>query len=290
VLTLLQAADTATDLACRMAGRRNVVRAARLVLRRASRDIPNDMTRNGETNLQRWVLAAQAGGRDVHVIDAGANVGRWSASMLDAARRNGRSGNLCLHCFEPASWTFARLSAALGDNGRVSLQQAALSDRSGMSALNVFGDGAGRNSLHRSLGSAAAATEEITVITLDEYADRSGLSEIALLKVDTEGHDLAVLRGARKLITDRRIAVIQFEYNWRWIEARSYLSDAFSLLGPAGYRLGKLTPRGIETYPGWDPDLETFVEGNYVAALPEAAAGLPTVRWWKLESGGYPCE
>lgn len=276
-------ADLATDLACRLAGRRNVVRAARLVLRRASRDIPNDMSRNGEISLQRWVLAVGVQGRDVHVIDAGANVGRWSASMLEAARQNGCSASLWLHSFEPASWTFERLAAALGDNDRVSLHQAALSDRSGTSALHLVGNGAGRNSLHRPVASAIVAIEEITAITLDDYAERVALQQIDLLKIDTEGHDLAVLRGARQLIENRRIAVIQFEYNWRWIEARSFLGDAFDLLGPAGYCLGKLTRQGIEAYPHWDPDLETFVEGNYVAALPEVAAALPTVRWWKLD-------
>jgi len=53
------------------------------------------------------------------------------------------------------------------------------------------------------------------------------------------------------------------------------------LLQPRGYRLGKLTPKGVEFYPRWDPDLETFVEGNYVACLPEVAARLPSVSWWK---------
>jgi hypothetical protein len=54
------------------------------------------------------------------------------------------------------------------------------------------------------------------------------------------------------------------------------------LLQPLGYKLGKLTPRGVEFYAHWDPDLETFVEANYVACLPEIAAKLPVVSWWKL--------
>jgi len=39
----------------------------------------------------------------------------------------------------------------------------------------------------------------------------------------------------------------------------------------------------VEFYPGWDADLETFVEGNYLACDPDAAAKLPAVRWWKSE-------
>ena len=50
------AAATATDLACRAAGRRQVVRAARFVLWRARLDVPNDLRANGQSSFQRWVL------------------------------------------------------------------------------------------------------------------------------------------------------------------------------------------------------------------------------------------
>jgi len=275
---------TTTDFACVALGRRQVVRAARFVLRRASLDVPNDMHTNGEERLQRWMLDLFPRGRKMHVLDVGANVGQWSASMLATARRAGRAEDLDLHAFEPSCYTFARLSEALGSQ-RVSLQQAALSEQSGTSVLHVMGPGAGTNSLHAPpAGQTDTTTEDVETTTLQEYADIAGISEIALVKIDTEGHDLAVLHGAGKLLAEQRICIAQFEYNWRWVAARSFLCDAFKLLGPAGYRIGKLTPRGIEFYPGWDADLETFVEGNYVAAIPRVAAQLPTVAWWKHAS------
>jgi hypothetical protein len=107
-----------------------------------------------------------------------------------------------------------------------------------------------------------------------------------LVKVDAEGHDLAVLRGSSRLFADQRISIAQFEYNHRWVYSRSFLCDAFELLQPLGYRVGKLTPLGVEFYPSWDPDLETFIEGNYVACVPTVAARLPSVRWWKSTIGG----
>ncbi len=54
-------AATATDVACRALGRRTVIRTARYVLLRARLDYPNDMTVNGESALQRWVLGIAAG-------------------------------------------------------------------------------------------------------------------------------------------------------------------------------------------------------------------------------------
>ena len=64
-------------------------------------------------------------------------------------------------------------------------------------------------------------------------------------------------------------------------DQRAFLRDAFDHLTGLGYGVGKLTPKGVEFYPGWEPELETFVEGNYVACSPAAAHSLPAVRWWK---------
>lgn len=67
-------------------------------------------------------------------------------------------------------------------------------------------------------------------------------------------------------------------YNHPWIFARAFLRDAFGLLTAHGYRIGKLTPKGVEFYPGWNAELETFVEGNYVACDPVTADCLPACR------------
>ena len=273
-------AATATDLTCQVVGRRTVVRTARYVLSRARLDYPNDLGTNGESDLQRWILRSSRAGEPVHVVDVGANVGRWSRSMLAAASRAGRAADLRLHAFEPDSQAFTRLAATL-EGTPASLSKTALSDRQGTSAFYVVAPGAGRNSLYPVPGAEETAQESVVTTTLDMYARQSGVAHFALVKIDTEGHDLTVLHGARALLAEHRIAVAQFEYNHRWILARFFLRDAFEFLLALGYRVGKLTTRGVEFYPGWDADLETFVEGNYLACDPEAAAMLPAVTWWK---------
>jgi FkbM family methyltransferase len=275
-----QVAAIATDLACQAVGRRSVVRAARYVLSRARLDYPNDMHANGETALQGWILRCSAPGEPLHVADVGANVGRWSRSMLTTAARAGRAADLRLHAFEPDRAAFARLTQTL-EGAPADLSRIALSDRAGTAVLHVVGPAAGTNSLYPVAGTDPAAGGHVTTSTLDGYAERSGITRFDLVKVDAEGHDLAVLRGARGLLAERRIAVAQFEYNHRWILGRFFLRDAFELVQALGYRVGKLTPRGVEFYPGWDAELETFMEGNYVACAPAVAASLPAVPWWK---------
>jgi FkbM family methyltransferase len=278
---LRQAASIVTDLACCAVGRRAIVRSARFIYRYACLDVPNDMKTNGELDLQKSILASSPVGQGIHVFDVGANVGQWSAAILAQAQLLGRLQDLDLHAFEPSSYTFARLSENLrGSPTR--LVQTALCERLGYATLHVGALGAGRNSLHAPhTTSSRITTEPVATMTVDLYAANLGIDQIALVKIDTEGHDLAVLRGARGMLAERRIAVAQFEYNSRWVDARSFLRDAFEFLSPLGYYVGKLTPRGVEFYTHWDPELETFVEGNYVACTPEAARRLPTIAWWK---------
>jgi FkbM family methyltransferase len=275
-------AAIATDLTCQAVGRRTVVRAARYVLSRARLDYPNEMSANGEADLQRWILRISRPGDQIHVADVGANVGRWSESMLAAVSAAGREADLRLHAFEPDQRAFARLAEVL-DGTPASLSRTALSDKQGTSPFYVVAPAAGTNSLYPVPGANHAADENVVTITLDSYADQYDIDRFALVKIDAEGHDLAVLHGARALLAEHRIKVAQFEYNHRWILARFFLRDAFEFLLALGYQVGKLTPRGVEVYPGWDADLETFVESNYLACDPEAAAELPAVKWWKAE-------
>jgi FkbM family methyltransferase len=275
-------AAIATDLTCQAVGRRTVVRAARYVLSRARLDYPNDLHANGEAGLQGWIFGCSPPGERLHVADVGANVGLWSHSMLAAAAKANRAADLRLHAFEPDPAAFDRLTQTLNGT-QADLSRTALSDRAGSAAFHTVGPAAGTNSLYLVPGTNPAAAGQVTTVTLDEYAEQRGINRFVLVKIDAEGHDPAVLRGARGLLAEHRIAVAQFEYNHRWILGRFFLRDAFELVQAFGYSVGKVTPRGVEFYPGWDPELETFVEGNYVVCDPAAARMLPAVTWWKSE-------
>jgi len=278
---LYRAATIATDIACNTLGRRRVVRISRLVYLRARRDTPNGLDGNGERNLQGWIMSLSSPGEPLHVVDVGANIGQWSTAMLNAARLTDRLDDLDLHAFEPSLYTFGRLSETLSGQ-RVILRQAALGESAGTSVLYVIEQGSSTNSLYKlPWAPKDSGTEEVMVTTLDRYVDQNGLDHLTLVKIDTEGNEIAVLRGARSLLASQRISVIQFEYNRLWVCSRSFLRDAFELLLPFGYQLGKLSARGIEFYSGWDSDLETFVQSNYVACPPNVAQSLPTVSWWK---------
>ena len=80
--------------------------------------------------------------------------------------------------------------------------------------------------------------DEIEVVSLDEFCGARGIPRIDFLKLDTEGHEFAVLKGVALIPSEGRIRAIQFEFNEMNIVTRVFLKDFYALLeGFAFYRL-----------------------------------------------------
>jgi FkbM family methyltransferase len=260
-------------------GRRNLVRLSRFLLDRARRDYPNNMETNGELEVQRTLLSGR-GDAPFVALDVGANVGRWSQALIKQAREMG-VGDVRVHAFEPTAYSFESLKIALAPYRFASVVRAAMSDAVGTATVNKIHEGAGSNSLHVIPGSIISGQELCPTTTIDEYCRVHHISLVDLVKCDTEGHDAIVLTGATNMLKEQQISAFQFEYNHRWVPARRFLLDAFDLVGPLGYTIGKITPNGIEWYEAWDFELETFREANYIAARKDLVPSFRSVRWWK---------
>ena len=155
----------------------------------------SDMHSNGELRWLRQVLP-----QCKVVFDVGANVGDWTALALSI------NPAIHVHCSEPSTATFQHLQArSLG--GHVSLNQMGLSASAGEMTLHLFAEAAGTNSLYyrEGLNSARTQTEQIHLDTLDAYCPQTNVNEIDLLKLDVEGHELMVLRGAGQTLAQGRL-------------------------------------------------------------------------------------
>lgn len=240
-------------------GQKQFYRAARLLMYEAMFDVLNDPETNGEKTLQKIVLEHTA---KPMVFDIGANVGDWTGMLLDQVK-----APIEAHAFEPVPGTFEILRKNLARFAnqpfKVELVEAACSDQPGTSKMSISAAGAGTNALNSS-----GEGVDVVLTTVDAYCASHGISHIDLLKIDAEGYDLLVLRGALHLLGDRQVEVLQFEYNHRWMATRTLLKDAFELLQPLGYDLGKLCGDGIQFYTNWSTAMESYREGNYVACLP----------------------
>src|SRR3954452_7296494 len=155
----------------------------------------------------------------------------------------------------------------MGDVPLVECRQLALGDESGTARLFVSAADSSTSSLHPETFaiSQMRSTEsyEVTVDTLDRVADRLGIGRIDLLKIDVEGHELAVLNGARELLGRGALRMIQFEFGERNLASRTFLRDFVDLLGD--YQVLRLTPHGLRRLSYGPADEVFLLEAHYVA-------------------------
>lgn len=217
-----------------------------------------DFTINGEQRfLQERLKQARV------VFDVGANVGDWTYLALKA------NPALQVHCFEPSSTTFGLLQARqFGE--RAVLNYCGLGDVSGEVTLYVTGKGrdSGCNSLyarpslteHREL-----ETETVRIETFDHYCQEAGLTEVDLVKIDTEGYEFQVLKGMQESLQQGRVKAVQFEYGGTYIDARTLLQDVWDYITQLNprYQFYKLSLGGPKRYTHYKQALENFQYANY---------------------------
>ncbi len=173
-----------------------------------------------------------------------------------------------IRALEPHPRTFATLRQRL-EGTRVEALNLALGDTSGRLDLHDFaeGDGSTQASLSReavALYGGSQVSHPVMVETLDGFLAARGIARIALLKVDTEGFDLNVLRGAREAIGARRLAAIQFEFIAANIATGVRMRDFYEVL--EGYRIHRLCLNGALLPLDYSPKrCEIYISQNLVA-------------------------
>jgi FkbM family methyltransferase len=207
--------------------------------------------------------------RDAVVLDVGANVGEWSAEMIRVA--GSRLGRLI--AFEPSSTNHAKLERIT--HPRFELVRAAVGAEAG--EMTLFSDvpGSGIGSLHHRrmdhYGVFPTAQEQVRVISLDDFAEQGNVERIDFMKMDIEGHELHALRGAQRLLEERRIRALSFEFGGSNIDSRTYFQDFWYLHTGLGFRIFRIAPRArLLEVREYREDLEIFTTTNYVARLDDA--------------------
>ena len=195
------------------------------------------LTRAEEAFLHRHAEAFQTG----VLLDVGANHGAY-ARMLHKLAPNAR-----VIAFEPHPTTFAALRQFLANTAAITLVNQAMGESAGQLSLFDFGfsDGSTQASLSKSaiaLYSDDIVEHKVECTTLDAFMEDRGIDRIAFLKIDTEGHDLAVLKGARRALREGRVDMIQFEFIPANIATGATMHGFFEVLD--GYRISRLCLNG----------------------------------------------
>ena len=138
----------------------------------------------------------------------GANTGQSAAIFLS----NFRSSKI--YCFEPVGNTFHQLQNNLKGNARVDCFQLALGSSKSKREMVLQGSSDMFSLLSQSEVSTInddLNTESVDIVTLDDFCRMKEINQINYLKIDTEGGDLDVLKGAVQMLTEHRIDLVQVE-------------------------------------------------------------------------------
>jgi hypothetical protein len=81
-----------------------------------------------------------------------------------------------------------------------------------------------------------------------------------------EGADLDVLKGAKRLLKNRKIKFIQFEFGGTQIAPRVFLRDFYELL-EKDYSLYRVLSDGLQNIEQYSEHYEIFSYANYLAIL-----------------------
>lgn len=237
---------------------RLLYRACQKYVDRFNGDNNSDPLSNGEARLLQTELPKLRGGV---VFDIGANVGNWAEYAISV------EPTIELHCFEPSHETFVQLSTRQWPDN-VYLNNVGLGETDEHLELNIVDSGSGLNSLHARHGVDVAqvkSKETVSITTVDAYCQANGVETIQFLKVDVEGHELAVFRGMEHTLSQRRVRMIQFEYGGCNLDARVHLADIWGYLEPFGFTFHKIYPDGPKAIATYSQALETFRYANYIA-------------------------
>ncbi|HET9528001.1 MAG TPA: FkbM family methyltransferase [Pyrinomonadaceae bacterium] len=233
-----------------------------------------------ESSGEAWVLsevvrpAVAAIERPV-IFDVGANVGDYSAmvhSFVPSAR---------IYAFEPAAPVYEELARRLlviGNGKSLEAFNFGFSDEEktvDLYSYTVEGQSVSLvSSIDRRLPTQVlqvevSDTERIQVRTLDSFCASQGIERIDFLKLDVEGHEVAVLRGSRGMLERGAISMIQFEFGPANIYSRTYFYNFWSMLSDR-YDLFRIIPGGVVPITYYGEHLEVFLTTNYFARLKSA--------------------
>ena len=190
-------------------------------------------------------------------LDIGANIGNYSKLLIEET-------NSYIFAFEPLDGAYDILNNLVIEHpNRIEAFKLALGDKNVEKNLNftdeksekaTFLDDISKLSFYEG---ASNKKKLVNIVTLDEFMEQKNLfdKEIDLIKIDTEGYELEVLKGSKRLIEENKPKYIQLEFNIHQLfknhtmyEFSKYLKkyELFQIL-PFGNKLLKVNPEKAET-------------------------------------------
>jgi FkbM family methyltransferase len=176
------------------------------------------------------------------VLDVGANVG---AHTLHFARTVGPTGKV--YAFEPTDYAFAKLNANVAANPelvpRIVCCQTMLTEANGQDIPPLYSSWplVEEESLHALHGGRLMSASKARSMSLDSCLAEAGVDHVDLIKIDIDGFECGMLRGARDTLARMRPTIVMELSPHQLDENNSSIEELVEVLAAAGYALEDLT-------------------------------------------------
>lgn len=218
---------------------------------------------NGEEFALRYVLHFFKQENQVVLFDIGANRGQYLTMAAGVGDKR-----LSVYCFEPQVSAFSRLKEISSNFKNVTIENIGFGLEAGKVVLYKNSEASEMASVYPANYSQynvqLLIKEEIRLDTLDNYCHLHQIDRINFLKIDVEGHEIAVLKGGNIMIGSGKVDFIQFEFGLAAIESRIFLKDFFAIL--PDYDIYRILPNGLSKIE-YSEYAELFLTTNYLAVL-----------------------
>ncbi len=196
-------------------------------------------------------------------VDVGANVGDYSRKLLKYTQAQVVS-------FEPLPAAFLRLQEQTEEfRQRSILENRAVGEKNDRLVIHYNPSALAHASLSEDVKKVPYVSNEskveVEVVSLDAYFGNGSFESIDFIKIDTEGFESEVIKGAKDIIRQYRPKYIQLEYNWHQMFRNTTLNSFAELLPE--YDVFQLVPGGWMKRDSRDPIANIYCFSNFVFAL-----------------------
>jgi FkbM family methyltransferase len=198
---------------------------------------------------------------DLVIFDVGSNNGQYLEHLLSFFRHR----TMAYYCFEPDPVAYGHLARLAEGKQGVSIFNIAFGAQHGVMTLYQNNSGSVGSSLVSLNDKPNQQMVDVQVSTLDSFCKEHGINKIDFLKVDTEGFEAEVLKGATHLIANNQINYIQLEHgSMQSIKMGSSLY-AYQQMLPK-FRLYHIKQNGLRRIR-YSERFEIFYNSNYFFEL-----------------------
>lgn len=201
-------------------------------------------------------------------FDVGANVGDYAKELRI------EFPNAIIYAFEPNANTFETTQKNLSslDIYCVNLGMGNQAEKK-----NIYSYGSDKSSQHATIYKdlmldfykvETLVEIEMELTTIDIFCQKHKIDFIDFLKIDVEGHEIEVLKGAKNKIDEKKIKIIQFEFNVCNVISRVFLKDFYEIL--LNYDIYRLDSNRLIPLLEYNFTNEIFQFQNFLAILKQA--------------------